>query len=56
MRDYYPGGRTVRWWQFGLSTMATQLGAVSFVSAPASVVLKDGGGVGLAGLMQKLGQ
>ncbi len=40
--DYYLGGRTVRWWQSGLSTMATQLGAISFVSAPAFVVLKDG--------------
>ena len=45
IRDYYLGGRTVRWWQSGLSTMATQLGAVSFVSAPAFVVLKDGGGL-----------
>ncbi len=45
LSDYYLGGRTVRWWQSGLSTMATQLGAVSFVSAPAFVVLKDGGGL-----------
>ncbi len=45
MHDYFLGGRTVRWWQSGLSTMATQLGAVSFVSAPAFVVLKDGGGL-----------
>ncbi len=43
--DYYLGGRTIRWWQSGLSTMATQLGAVSFVSAPAFVVLKEGGGL-----------
>lgn len=45
MYDYFLGGRTVRWWQSGLSTMATQLGAVSFVSAPAFVVLKNGGGL-----------
>jgi SSS family solute:Na+ symporter len=43
--DYYLAGRTVRWWQSGLSTMATQLGAISFVSAPAFVVLKDNGGL-----------
>jgi len=45
LSDYYLGGRTVRWWQSGLSTMATQLGAISFVSAPAFVVLKEGGGM-----------
>ncbi len=45
MKDHYLGGRTVRWWQTGLSTMAIQLGAVSFVSASAFVVLKDGGGL-----------
>jgi SSS family transporter len=43
--DYYLAGRTVRWWQSGLSTMATQLGAISFVSAPAFVVLKEHGGL-----------
>ncbi|MBI2462427.1 MAG: sodium:solute symporter [Candidatus Rokubacteria bacterium] len=43
--DYYLGGRTVRWWQSGLSTMATQLGAISFVSAPAFVALKGDGGM-----------
>ncbi len=31
--DYYVGGRKVRWWASGLSTMATQLGTISFVSA-----------------------
>lgn len=45
MHDYYLGGRKVRWWQSGLSTMATQLGAISFVSAPAFVALKEGGGL-----------
>ena len=47
--DYYVGGRTVRWWASGISTMATQLGTISFVSAPAFVALKDvaaGGGLG----------
>jgi Na+/proline symporter len=38
--DYYLGGRTVRWWQSGLSVMA-----ISFVSAPAFVALKDNGGM-----------
>lgn len=43
--DYYLGGRTFRWWQVGLSTMATQLGAVSFISAPAFVGFREGGGL-----------
>ncbi|MFQ5849350.1 MAG: sodium:solute symporter [Candidatus Binatia bacterium] len=43
--DYYLGGRRVRWWQSGLSVMATQLGAISFVSAPAFVALKENGGM-----------
>ncbi len=43
--DYYLGGRKIKWWQSGASTMATQLGAVSFVSAPAFVAIKDGGGL-----------
>ena len=45
IQDYYLGGRTVRWWQSGISVMATQLGAISFVSAPAFVALKDNGGM-----------
>src|SRR6056300_623938 len=45
IHDYYLGGRTITWWQSGLSTMATQLGAISFVSAPAFVALKEGGGL-----------
>ncbi|MBN2468379.1 MAG: sodium/solute symporter, partial [Deltaproteobacteria bacterium] len=44
IHDYYLAGRQVRWWQSGLSTMATQLGAISFVSAPAFVALKENGG------------
>jgi sodium-dependent multivitamin transporter 6 len=43
--DYYLGGRKIRWWQSGASTMATQLGAISFVSAPAFVALKENGGL-----------
>lgn len=43
--DYYLGGRKIKWWQSGASTMATQLGAISFISAPAFVALKDGGGL-----------
>ncbi len=45
MRDYYLAGHRIRWWQSGLSTMATQLGAISFVSAPAFVAIKDDGGL-----------
>lgn len=45
IQDYYLGGRTVRWWQSGLSTMATQLGAISFISAPAFVAIKEDGGL-----------
>ena len=47
--DYYVGGRGVRWWAAGTSSMATQLGTISFVSAPAFVALKSvsqGGGLG----------
>jgi sodium-dependent multivitamin transporter 6 len=44
-QDYYLAGRTTRWWHSGFSTMATQLGAISFVSAPAFVALRDGGGM-----------
>ncbi|HGY55545.1 MAG TPA: sodium transporter [Caldithrix abyssi] len=44
-QDYYLAGRNIRWWQSGVSTMATQLSAISFVSAPAFVALKAGGGL-----------
>lgn len=43
--DYYLGGRKISWLATGLSTMATQLGAISFVSAPAFVALKPNGGL-----------
>lgn len=45
VRQYYLAERKIRWWQSGLSTMATQLGAISFVSAPAFVAVKPGGGL-----------
>jgi len=45
IRDYYLGGRTVKWWQSGISNMATQLGAISFISAPAFVAIKENGGL-----------
>lgn len=43
--DYYVGGRNLPWWAVGLSTMATQLSAISFISIPAFVALKPGGGL-----------
>ncbi len=45
VQDYFLGARTIKWWAIGLSTMATQLGAVSFISAPAFVGLRPGGGM-----------
>lgn len=43
--DYFLGGRTMSWFPLTLSTMATQLSAISFVSAPAFVGLREGGGL-----------
>ncbi len=43
--DYYTASANMRWWQAGTSSMATQLGAISFVSAPAFVAIKEGGGL-----------
>jgi SSS family solute:Na+ symporter len=43
--DYYLAGRRLGWFPIGVSTMATQLGAVSFLSAPAFVGLRPGGGM-----------
>ena len=42
--DYFVGGRKLSWWAVGLSTMATQTSAISFISIPAFVALKEGGG------------
>lgn len=44
-RDYYVGGRNLPWWAVGLSTMATQSSAISFLSIPAFVALKPDGGL-----------
>jgi SSS family solute:Na+ symporter len=43
--DYFVGGRKLSWWMVGLSTMATQTSAISFISIPAFVALKPGGGL-----------
>lgn len=43
--DYFLGGRNMGWFPLSLSTMATQLSAISFISAPAFVGLKLGGGM-----------
>ena len=43
--DYYVGGRNLPWWAVGISTMATQTSAISFISIPAFVALKEGGGL-----------
>ena len=43
--DYFLGSRALGWFPLGMSTMATQLSAVSFVSAPAFVGLRHGGGM-----------
>ncbi len=44
-KDYFLGGRSMGWFPLSLSTMATQLSAISFISAPAFVGLKIGGGM-----------
>jgi sodium-coupled monocarboxylate transporter 8/12 len=43
--DYFLGGRSIGWKPLSLSIMATQLSAVSFISAPAFVGLREGGGL-----------
>ncbi len=43
--DYFLGGRNLPWWAIALSTMATQLSAISFISAPAFVAVRPGGGL-----------
>ncbi len=45
--DYYVGGRKMPWWAIGLSTAATQTSAIGFMSVPAYVALKQGGGMRL---------
>jgi SSS family transporter len=44
-KDYFLGGKSFSWFPLSLSTIATQLSAISFISAPAFVGLKDGGGM-----------
>ena len=44
-REYFLGGRTIPWPALSLSVMATQLSAISFISAPAFVGLREGGGL-----------
>lgn len=44
-KDYFLGGRSFGWFPLSLSTAATQLSAISFISAPAFVGLKQGGGM-----------
>lgn len=44
-RDYFLGGKQFGWFSLSLSVMATQLSVISFVSAPAFVGLRAGGGM-----------
>ncbi|MDJ0921376.1 MAG: sodium/solute symporter [Henriciella sp.] len=44
-KDYFLGGQEMNWFPLTLSTMATQLSAISFISAPAFVGLREGGGL-----------
>jgi len=44
-KDYFLGNRQLGWKPLSLSIMATQLSAVSFISAPAFVGLREGGGL-----------
>jgi SSS family transporter len=43
--DFFLGGRSFGWFEMGLSTMASQLSAISFISAAAFVGLKANGGM-----------
>lgn len=43
--DYFLGNKSLGWFPLSLSAMATQLSAISFISAPAFVGLRDGGGL-----------
>ena len=43
--DYHVGARRLPWWALGLSTMATQSSANSFIGIPAYVALVPGGGL-----------
>jgi SSS family solute:Na+ symporter len=43
--DYYVAGRALPWWALGISTLATQSSANSFIGIPAFVALVPGGGL-----------
>lgn len=43
--EYFLGGKSFGWFSLSLSTAATQISAISFISAPAFVGLKEGGGL-----------
>jgi len=43
--EYFLGGKSFGWFPLTLSTAATQISAISFISAPAFVGLKAGGGM-----------
>ena len=43
--DYFLGGRSFGWFPLSMSVMATQLSAISFMSAPAFVGVREGGGL-----------
>lgn len=44
-QDFFLGGRSFGWFSMGMSTMASQLSAISFISAAAFVGMKQGGGM-----------
>lgn len=44
-KDYFLGNKSFGWFSLGLSIMATQLSAISFISAPAFVGFREGGGM-----------
>ena len=44
-QEYYLGGKSFGWFPLSLSVMATQLSAISFISAPAFVGIREGGGL-----------
>jgi len=44
-QEYYLAGGRLSWWASGLSVMATQTSAISFISIPAFVAVKPGGGL-----------
>ncbi|MFQ5835114.1 MAG: sodium:solute symporter [bacterium] len=45
IEDYYLASGKMNWLFAGVSIMATQLGAISLISAPAFVAIKEGGGL-----------